>query len=183
MKKIFIILGLFTTHGFCIDNTLNPGIHLNCQDVPIFYNGNPLEGLSAFAVISSCSSQSAEVNRRITEIIAQELGTLGIVIKNKSEEGFGTGNILHIQIGRVSKWDGKELPISRATLNIESPVIISKTHVKSVPRIWSINDFIDAPLNNKSEDEACKAIQRLLREFIKNYRFANPNQKPLFYIY
>ncbi|MGE5196058.1 MAG: hypothetical protein ACM3JI_01855 [Anaerolineae bacterium] len=31
----------------------NPGLYLNFQDVPIFYNGNPLEGLNAFAVLHS----------------------------------------------------------------------------------------------------------------------------------
>jgi len=188
--KAFIPLVLFVTHGFCTDAKdmerlkENPGIYLNFQDAPIFHKGNPLEGLNAFAVISL---QNSEINNKIKSVIKQELGSLGTVIQAKSEDvhGFGSGNILNIQIGRVSKWDGKELPISRVTLNIETSVIISKTHIKSMPRIWSINDFIEMPLNNKSGDEAVKSVQRLLREFIKNYQFANPHQtqKPVFYIY
>ena len=191
--KAFIPLVLFIAHGFCTNTNKdmerlkeNPGIYLNFQDVPIFHKGNPLEGLNAFAIISPYSMQNPEVNRKIKAVIEQELGSLGTVIQAKSEDvnGFGTGNILNIQIGRISQWDGKEFPISRVTLNIETPVIISKTHIKSLPRVWSINEFIDTPLNT-AEEETMKAVQRLLKEFIKNYQFANQNQtqKPVFYIY
>lgn len=189
--KAFIPLVLFVTCGFCasINKDMerlkeNPGIYLNFQDVPIFHKGNPLEGLNAFAIISL---QNPEINHKIKSVIEQELGSLGTVIQVKSEDvnGFGSGNILHIQVGRISKWDGKELPISRVTLSIETSVVISKTHIQSMPRIWSINDFIEMPLNSKSEDETVKSVQRLLKKFIKNYQFANPHQtqKPIFYIY
>jgi len=199
MKKLFTLLitTLSTTLGFCaetsseVDNIerlkRNPGTYLNCQDVPIFYKGNPLEGLNTFAVIPPYSIQSPEINKKIEAIIEKELGSIGTVIKTKTEDmnGFGTGNILNIQIGRVSKWDGGELPISRVTLNVETPVVISKTNVNSLPRVWSINDFIDSPLDLKSEDKAIGAVQKILKEFTKNYKFANPNQiqKPTFYVY
>ena len=200
MKKqsfYLLVLTLLTSYGFSADQTAednnierlkrNPGTHLNCQDVPLFFSGNPLEGLSAFAVIPPCSIQSPEVNKKIEMVIEKELGSIGTVIKAKTEDmtGFGTGNILNIQIGTVSKWDGGELPISRVTLNVETPVIISKTNVKSLPRIWSINDFVDSPLDLKSEDKTVGAVQKLLKEFAKNYKFANPTQtqKPTFYIY
>ena len=200
MKKqsfYLLILTLLTSYGFSADQTVensnieklkrNPGTYLNCQDVPLFYNGNPLEGLSAFAVLLPCSIQSSEVTKKIEMAIEKELGSIGTVVKAKAEDmtGFGTGNILNIQIGAVSKWDGGELPISRVTLNVEAPVIISKTNVKSLPRIWSINDFVDSPLNLKSEDKMVGAVQKLLKEFVKNYKFANSTQtqKPTFYVY
>ncbi len=192
-----LILTLFSAHGFCADNVnedsnierlkRNPGIYLNFQDVPVFFSGNPLEGLNAFAVIPPYSLQSSEVNKKVEAIIEKELGSIGTIIKAKSEDmnGFGTGSILNILIGRVSKWDGGELPISRVTLNVETSVVISKTNVKSMPRVWSINDFVDSPLDIKSEDKVVGAVQKLLKEFVKNYKFANPNQaqKPTFYIY
>lgn len=195
--SFLLIQSFLGTVGFCAETESeksnierlkrNPGIYLNFQDVPIFYEGNPLEGLNAFAVIPPYSIQSPEVNKKIEAIIEKELGAIGTVIKTKSEDinGFGTGNILNIQIGRVSKWDGGELPISRVTLNIESPVILSKTNVKSLPRIWAINDFIDSPLDIKSEDKVVGAVQKLLKEFVKNYKFANPSQsqKATFYVY
>jgi len=199
MKNTFshlLILTLLAANGLFAENSedgnverfkRNPGVYLNFQDVPIFHSGNPLEGLSAFAVIPPYSIQSPEVNKKIEALIEKELGSIGTVIKAKSEDmdGFGTGNILNIQIGRVSKWDGGELPISRVTLNIETAVVISKTNVKSLPRIWTINDFVDSPLDIKSEDKTIGAVHKLLKEFVKNYKFANPNQtqKPTFYFY
>jgi hypothetical protein len=165
----------------------NPAIYLNFQDVPFFYTGNPLEGLNAFAVIPPYSIQSPEVNKQIEAAIERELGSIGTIVKveNKDLEGFGTGNILNIQIGAVSKWDGGALPISRVTLSVETPVVISKTNLKSLPRIWAINDFVDSPFSIKTEDKTIGAVQKLLREFVQNYRFANPAQtlKPTFYIY
>lgn len=199
MKNTFFnisILTLISMNGLLAENgedsnverfKRNPGIYLNFQDVPIFNSGNPLEGLRAFAVIPPYSIQSLEVNKKIEAIIEKELGSIGTVIKAKSEDmnGFATGNILNLQIGHVSKWDGGELPITRVTLNIETPVVISKTNVKSLPRVWSINDFVDSPLEVKSEDKTIGAVQKLLKEFVKNYKFANPNQdqKPTFYVY
>lgn len=195
-KKLFLLgFAMLMVNAFCStseDKNIerikrNPGIYLNSQDVPIFYDGNPLEGLNSFAVIPPYSIQSQEVNKKIGDVIEKELGILGTVVKAKNEDttGFGTGNLLNIQIGRVSKWDGGELPISRVTLNVETPVVISKTNVKSLPRVWSINDFVDSSLDIKSEDKVVGAVQKLLKEFVKNYKFANPDQaqKPTFYIY
>ena len=198
MKKILFPFFSFITlvaSAFCVISEeknierlkRNPGLYLNPQDVPIFYEGNPLEGLSTFAVIPPYSIQSFDVNKKIGDVIERELGTIGSVVKAKSEDttGFGSGNLLNIQIGRVAKWDGGELPISRVTLNVETPVVISKTNVKSLPRVWSINDFVDFPLDLKSEGKVVGAVQKLLKEFVKNYKFANPSekQKPTFYIY
>lgn len=164
----------------------NPGVYLNSQDVPLFYVGNPLEGLTSFAVIPPLCTQNPETKKKIQAIIEKELGVVGIVIKTNDEDmtGFGTGTRLNIQIGKVSKWDGGELPISRITLNIETPVVISKTNVKSSPRVWTINDFIDAPLS-ESEDKLIGAMQKLLKEFVKTYKFTNSDQKqkPTFYLY
>lgn len=185
------VMSLITAHGFSEENTevlkRNPGIRLNPQDVPIFYTGNPLEGLSSFAVIPFYSIQSPEINKKIQDVVQKELGSIGNVIKAKSDDmnGFGSGNLLNIQIGSVSKWNGGELPISRVSLSIETPVTINKTQVKSLPRVWAINDFIDSSLDVKSEGQAVGAIQKLLKEFVQNYKFANPNQtqKPTFYLY
>lgn len=165
----------------------NPGVYLSPQDVPIFYEGNPLEGLNSFAVIPPYSFQNQEVSKKIESVIEKELGSIGTIIKEKNEDitGFKSSSLLTIQIGRISKWEGGQLPISRVTLNIETPVVISKTNVKSLPRVWSINNFVDSPLDVKSEDKAIGPVQKLLREFVKNYKFANPDQTqpPLFYIY
>ncbi len=179
------IFSLFVVNNFCSANdtsTTDLIANLDPQDVPIFYQGNPLKGLRSFAVIPPCSIQSEEVSKRIEELIEKELGSIGIVAKMKNEDvtAFGS-SLLNIQIGQLSKWGGGQLPIFRASLNIETPVIIRRTHVKSLPRVWSINNFIDS----ESEDLFVGVIQNLLKEFIKNYQAVNLDQKkkPTFYLY
>ena len=187
-----LILALFSADAFCEEGTIeklkrDPGMYLNPQDVPIFYSGNPLEGLKDFAVLPPNSLQSPEVNRKIGNMIEKELGSIGTVIKAKNEEvtGFGTGTLLVIQVGAVSKWDGGQLPLTRVSLSLETSVVIGKTDVKSFPIIWSINSFVDSGLNLKTESKVEGAVEKMVREFVKNYRFANPNpeEKPTFYLY
>lgn len=165
----------------------SPEIYLNPQDVPLFYTGNPLDGLDVFSVIPPYSIQSSEVNKSIEQMIVKELGSIGTIIKagNENLAGFGSGNLMNIQIGKVSKWDGGELPITRVTLSIETAVTICKTSNSSNPRVWSINDFVDSAFEVESEKETLGAVQKLLREFTRNYKFANQSrsQKPTFYIY
>lgn len=187
-----VFLSVFTVLGFCVSDNAeqlkkNPGLSLNFQDVPIFVQGNPLDGLNAFAVLPPDSIQNQEVNKKIQSIIEKELGSIGKVIKAKSDDvsGFGTGNLLNIQIGKVSSWNEKQLPITRVTLNVETPVVMTKSKVNSLLRVWTINTFVDAPFELGSEEKMLGAVQKLLQEFISNYQFVNSSQtqKPTFYVY
>ena len=192
MKKLFLCL--FFLHLLAIygDDALerlkaNPGLYLNFQDVPIFYTGNPLEGLMGFAVLPPVSIQDAEVNKKIQAIIEKELSVIGTVVKTKLEDvsGFGSGNSLNLQIGPVTKWEGGELPITRVTLNVETSVVVQNSHKNSSPRVWTVNGFVDAPCNRASEEKTLGAVEKLLKEFVRNYKFANAGQvqKPVFYVY
>ena len=194
VKKIgvYLPLGFLTMYALCADSNVeqlkkNPGLSLNCQDVPIFVQGNPLEGLDTFAVLPPDSIQNQDVNKRIQSIIEKELASIGKVIKAKSDDvsGFGSGNLLNIQVGKVSSWDEKQIPIIRVTLNIETPVLLTKSNIKSLPRVWTVNTFVDAPFGADSEEKTVGAIQKLLQEFIANYQFVNTKQtqKPTFYVY
>lgn len=187
-----LFLNSTVTYGFCADENVeplkkNPGTYLNCQDVPIFTEGNPLQGLNAFAVIPPCSIQNPEVSKKIQAVIEKELSAIGKVIKAKPDNmnGFGSGNLLNIQVGKVSTWNEKQIPITRVTLNVETPVVLSKSDVKSLPRVWTINAFVDAPFDVASEEKSVDAIQKILQEFASNYQFANSKEKekPTFYIY
>lgn len=113
-----------------------------------------------------------KVSKEIESLIEKELGSIGTVTRLKSEDvtGLGSGSMLNIQVGQVSKWDGGEMPFSRVTLSVETSVVISKTNVKSRPRVWAINDFVDSPFDLKTEDKLVGAIQKLLREFVESYR-------------
>jgi len=197
MKMHLFFIGLFSlvASGFCTEIKesnierlkKNPGIRLNRQDVPIFYEGHPLKGLNIFTVLSLNEVQNKEIGKKIESLIKRELGSLGSVIKvkNKNIIGFASGNLLNIQIGQIANWDGKELPVYRVTLSIETRVRIKNSNVNSLPRVWSINDFLHMPTENASEEMIMDPIQKLLGEFIKNYRFVNQDcsKKPKFYVY
>lgn len=191
MKNLFFLLTsvFFLTPIFCsqtkIDEGIknNPALQLNPQDVPFFSSGSPLEGLIEFNVfvprISGCE--------KIENVIEKELSLIGSVVKLKSEDmrGFGAGVILNIQMGRVCEWNGTELPMLRTTLSLQAFVVIQKTNLNCFPRVWAINDFVEAPLGSIGEEKYRDAIKRVISDFSKNYQFSNPDQKrkPTFYFY
>lgn len=158
----------------------NPSIYLSPLDVPIFYSGNPLEGLNAFAVLPLYSIKNREIKQKIDTIIEEELKKIGKIEKLNSNNmtGFGMGTLLNIQIEEI---DDKQ--VLRMNLSIECPVVIESSNIKSNLRIWSINDF--ASLSTSENDKELRLARTLLQQFVENYQFNNSIQvsKPVFYIY
>lgn len=183
---------MFICPGYCLNGSKeieqNPNIFLSPQDVPIFYDNNPLTGLMAFTLITSFPFENRNTQKNIKQLIETSLSRLGDVIhlKDNDMRGFGAGNILLVQMDNVAGWDGQSMPISRLSLSIESPVILDKTGMKTSPMIWSINNFAQGNLESKSENNNFeKAMQKLVGDFIQSYRYVNNVQakKPVFYIY
>lgn len=119
--------------------------------------------------------------------IGKSLETAGKVIHLKDNDmgGFGAGNILVIQIDSVKAWDESVTSISRLSLSVETFVTIKRTGEKTFPMVWSINTFLQDPVDSSTEKTLTKAIQKLVGDFLQNYRYANQGQveKPVFYIY
>lgn len=193
MKFTDLILILaFTNSVFCEDCNFeefrkNPGLRLNPQDVPFFSNDNPLSGLQTFLIHQPYFSRGSGIQKKIEDLIESELQMVGEVIRLKKDnmKGFGAGNGLIIDVGTVSTWEGKEMPISRISLHIETSVILRKTGLNTSPMVWSINTFSDSPLNEDSNCKFLGAVQKLLVDFKQNYLYANRDQqkKPIFYLY
>lgn len=186
MKKALIrlcIIGLLKTLPCSADN--NPLLSLNPQDVPIFYENNPLSGLKSFTIINSIASK--ELQAKIKKSVEKSLEMAGKVtrLKDNDMRGFGSGNILLIQMGNVQQWDGTETAISRLSLSIETPVTLEKTGTKTFPIIWSINTFVQDSINTGSEEALTQAVEKLIDNFIQNYQYANQKEmkKPVFYTY
>jgi len=195
MKKGFIqllIIILFTASAcYAEDQKSNidqkPNISVNPQDVPIFYADNPLTGMNSFTLLTALSVIDSEIEKQIKQTIQETLETVGDVtyLKDNDMRGFGTGNVLLIQIGNVTEWNGKEMPISRLSLSVETSVTLNKTDTKTFPIVWSINAFLQGTIDTISEDNLKKAIQKLVGDFVQNYRYANQGQpkKPTFFSY
>lgn len=195
MKRVFIYLlvaaTLLTSNGFCRNGSIeidqNPNISLNPQDVPIFYDNNPLTGLKAFTVITSFPLKDMDMQKRIGQSIEKALGGIGEVIhlKDNDMQGFGAGNVFLIQVGNITASDGSEMPVSRVSLSIETPVSLDKTGMKTFPMVWSINTFLQGNVDSSSEASLTKAVQKLVGDFVQSYQYANRDQtkRPVFYIY
>jgi hypothetical protein len=195
MKKSFIVM-LFAAcvcyaDDKCNNVSQNPGIALNSQDVPIFFHDdNPLTGMQSFNLLTTIFLQDPEMQKKIENTIERTLETEGEVIHLEHKEridmrGFGAGNILRIQVNNVTAWDGCEMPVFRVSLGVMTFVILSKTDKKIFPMVWSINSFLQGPLDASSEGNLTKAIEKLIGEFIQNYQYANQAQtkRPVFYSY
>ncbi len=200
MKKIFIYLltvMFFSSYGFCVDKDeeefiesarKNPGISLNPQDLPIFFEeDNPLTGMHTFNLIPPLSLKNNETQKNVQRVIEKELEQIGEVIhlKEMDMRGMGAGNILNVQIGDVLGWDNNGLPVSRVSLQVQTFVVINKTGIKTFPVVWSINTFFSNSSESSSEEAMLQATQKLVKDFIQNYKYANQEKKgkPTFYTY
>ena len=165
----------------------NPGILLNPQDVPIFYDNNPLSGMQSFTVITSVPLKDSKMQARIEDAIEKTLSTAGRVthLKDNDMRGFGAGNVLLIQIDKVIGWNGDETSMFRLSLSVETSVTLNKTDLKTFPMVWSINTFLQAPIDSSSEGNLTKALEKLAGEFVQNYQYVNQGQtkEPVFYTY
>lgn len=194
MKKnihLLIVVILFTASGFCKNGSTeineNPNIFRNPQDLPVFYENNPLTDLKAFTVITSFPLKDIDMKKQIRQSIEKTLSRTGEIIhlKDNDMRGFGTGNVFLIQMGNVTAWDGSEIPVSRVSLSIETFVSLDKTGMKTFPMIWSINTFLQGTVGSNSEVNLTRAVQKLIDDFVQSYQYANQNQtkRPVFYIY
>lgn len=198
MKKTLIFLLVLTfssVYGFCSDQVeekmlesvkKNPGITLNSQDVPIFFEkDNPLTGMRTFNLIPPLSLKDTQTQKNLQKVIEKELEQAGEVVHLKATDmrGMGCGNILNIQLGDVLGWNEEKLTISRISLQVETFVVINKTGIKTFPAVWSINTFFQD--STHSEVTLLKATQKLVKDFVQNYKYANQGQKekPVFYTY
>ena len=192
MKAMFAQLSMVLLFAACIchaddPNKNNPGLALNPQDVPVFYDNNPLSGLQSFTVITSFALEDNQLQKIAKRSIERTLEKDGEVIhlKDNDMRGFGAGNILLIQMDQVMGWDGSKTSMSRLSLTVETPVTLDKTGLKTFPMVWSTNVFLPEPMNSISQSSIEKTLEILVGQFIRNYQYSNPSRtnRPVFYQY
>jgi hypothetical protein len=77
--------------------------------------------------------------------------------------------------------DGKELPIVRASLCLNTFVTIDKTNKKYNSYIWSRSCFLPGNVEKDTEKLVSRSFSMLINMFMRNYSSANP-ENPNFYI-
>jgi hypothetical protein len=138
---------------------------------------NPLGGIKAFRMFLHDES-----NDPVTKFCIQELKKIGVVKTFSMAkapidyEGMGTGMCLELRISELDVLDNPDSAITRITLYLESSVEIVQTKLPYNARIWETNVFV-------RRDSIMDGIEKILKPFIHYYKEANPNEKPVFYVY
>ena len=154
----------------------------NTQDMPLpnIYK-NPLRGLSSFTFFA--------VSPVAYDTIKAQLQKHALVNKIKIFEETESGlhynevsldPIITFDVKEICSLDGKNLPFIRASLNVESHIIVEKTKEKCDSYIWTKNCFIPEKAYQKNKQEmVTQSLEFLLELFIKDYTAAN-STKPIF---
>jgi hypothetical protein len=137
---------------------------------------NPLKGISAFTVL--ISEKSPEI-----ELFIQELEKIGKVKRISTAdpkgidfEGMGTGARLTLLLTPLSVLGEPKSEITRISLYLDMFIEILKTKNQIDSRVWTTNRF--STKNNKGE-----SVKKAVQQFATYYAEANPNSKPIFYVY
>jgi hypothetical protein len=175
MKYPFFLLMLVFFSHLLGEESIPPQVDMS--DISIF--NNPLEGIKAFTVL--LSGQSKE-NEPETKFFIQELKKMGSVKAFSlsqppiNYEGMGTGMRLTLITSQLDVLGDSASSIMRVSLFLSTSVEVVKTKHPLNSYIWESNAF--AVKGNTME-----ALKKLLKQFTYYYHEANPNDKPLFYVY
>ena len=88
--------------------------------------------------------------------------------------------MITFEVKEIYAVDGKVLPFIRASLSVESHVVVEKTEEKSNSYIWTKNCFMQGDAYGKNGDElVMQSLEFLLELFMKDYLAVN-STKPIF---
>jgi hypothetical protein len=98
-------------------------------------------------------------------------------------EGFASGTFLSLDVQDLDSIEDKKIPITQCSLSLMTYVNIEKTKESCPARIWNKECFLEGLSMNLFEEKITRCVQFLLKEFMEEYSFFNPKQKPVFYLY
>jgi len=146
-------------------------------DRGISTTNNPLEGIKAFTVLLSGLSNEPE-----KKIFIQELEKLGFVKTFSTSkapinyEGMGTGMCLMLGICELDVLDKPDSGTMKISLILKTSVEVVATKHPYRAHIWDTNVFV-------MKDNMLDGVKKILKPFVYFYKEANPNDKPIFYVY
>jgi hypothetical protein len=153
--------------------------------------GYPLKGFHSFAVFPRYYSPNQNVVEKTNQILIKELKKFGVVKNIKMHEtipyevfeGFASGTFLSLDVQDLDSIEDKKIPITQCSLTLMTYVNIEKTKEHCPARIWNKECFLEGFSMNLFEEKITRCVQFLLKEFMEEYSFFNPKQKPVFYLY
>lgn len=151
-------------------------------------NQHPLKKFQKFHLLCSVFCPSVNVKKQVETAMQQELEKLGKIVLARIGDfrDFPPTNFLCLKVGNIEDAENKTLPLIRLRLCVETSVdLINTKNNDLILPVWSTNTYVEGNLNDATEadEKLLAAVRKLVDQFIKNYQFANPNQKkpPGFY--
>jgi hypothetical protein len=138
---------------------------------------NPLKGIKEFTVFLPGRSDEPETKFVIREL--EKIGFVKIFSMSKAPidyEGMGTGMCLMLSIHELDVLDKPDSTMKRIFLTLGTDVEVIKTKHPYRAHIWETNVFV-------MKDNVMDGVKKILKPFVYLYKEANPNEKPIFYIY
>lgn len=150
-----------------------------------------LQGFHAFAVFPRYYSPEQDVIDKTNRILINELKRFGTVktiethetIPYEAFEGFATGTFLALDVQDLDSVEDKKIPVVQCSLTLMTSVNIEKTKERCTARIWNKECFLEGLSMSLFEEKITPCVQLLFKEFMGEYSFSNPKQKPVFYFY
>ena len=175
MKYSFCIFGLiFCTH-LIGDEPFYPLVEVSGTDIS--HTNNPLEGIKAFTVLLPKGSTDPGKKLFVQEL--EKIGSVKTFSTTKAPinyEGMGTGMSLLLHIAELDVLDNLDLAIMHISLTLTTSVEIVQTKHPYRAHTWETNVFT-------TKDNVMDGVKKIVRPFAYFYKEANPNVKPIFYVY
>jgi len=193
MKCIFkLCLLILLIPCFIRSETVTPrNFNAEHQDASVSKTGYPLKGFHSFSVFPRYYSSKKNVIDKTNQVLKKELKKIGILksirmhetIPYEVFEGFATGTFLSLDIQDLDSIEDKKIPITQCSLTLMTYVNIEKTKENCPAPVWNKTCFLEGLSINLFEEKITQCVRFLLKEFMEEYSFFNPKQKPVFYLY
>lgn len=149
---------------------------------------HPLKGLHAFTISCHVAERRVQLRKQVGDLMREELKKLGKVVRLEDGDlrGLALRNFLDMGVRNIENSEGKALSVIRVRLSLSTPVNLLRANTKNVNvTVWSTNAYVEGALADIADEKILAAVRKLLDQFIRNYRFFNPDQKepPTFYCY
>jgi hypothetical protein len=172
MKKLILFFS-FILNSFLFSQETPKVDTLDCV---CSVSNNLLKGITSFTVLVPNRSSASEV-------FIKELEKVGVVKqfslsdpKGVDFEGMGTGARLLFHSNPQPILGENKSSVIRTSLLLSVSVEILKTKHRGDSYIWATNLF-------STVNEQEKAVKRAAWQFISDYKEAQPEEKPLFFVY
>ena len=151
----------------------------NTQDMPrSSVDRNPLAGLSTFTFYSFSPVNYDKINAELQKYaVVNKVNFLEETSQGVEFNKISFDPLITFEVKEVCSIDGATLPFIRASLSVESRVIVEKTQKKCESYIWTKNCFVPGDAYGKHGQElVVKSLDFLLELFVKDYLEVNSGQ-------